>query len=197
MIDLNIIEKGDKYEKLKKSYVIFICLTDPFNQGLHIYTFENRCKECLDLQLGDETVKVFINAAGTAEDVSNEMAEFLRYLREGAGNSPFVKKLDCAVRKARDHVEWRTEYMSLQLKFYDIWDEARDEGWEEGHKEGWNKGREEGREEGRVEGRLYQLFEFVKEEDISLDKAIAKSGMTKEIFLQQMDVYFAGKQEDE
>ena len=32
MIDLNIIERGDKYDKLKKSFVIFICLKDPFGK---------------------------------------------------------------------------------------------------------------------------------------------------------------------
>ena len=36
MIDLNLIEKGDYYAKLKKSYVIFICLDNPFDTDLPI-----------------------------------------------------------------------------------------------------------------------------------------------------------------
>ena len=94
MIDLNIIERGDKYDKLKKSFVIFLCLKDPFNKGLHVYTFENTCKEAPDLLLGDETTKVFINAAGTADDISDEMTEFLRYLREGIGQSNLVQRME-------------------------------------------------------------------------------------------------------
>ena len=179
MIDLNIIERGDNYDELKKSFVIFICMKDPFNKGLHVYTFENRCKELPDLLLGDETAKVFINAAGTADDVSEEMADFLRYLREGVGNSSFVEKLDDAVQKARDHVEWRSEYMSLQLKFYDIWDEAREEGFE--------TGRAEGLETGRMEGKLEQLLELVKEGDISLEKGVQKSGLTRDEFIDLME----------
>ena len=183
MIDLNIIERGDNYDELKKSFVIFICMKDPFNQGLHVYTFENRCKELPDLVLGDETAKVFINAAGTADDVSEEMADFLRYLREGVGNSSFVEKLDDAVQKARDHVEWRSEYMSLQLKFYDIWDEAREEGLETGRAEGLAAGLETG----RMEGKLEQLLELVKEGDISLEKGVQKSGLTRDEFIDIME----------
>ena len=68
MIDLNLIERGADFNELKKSYVIFICLEDPFKEGLQVYTFENRCRECASLVLGDDTIKVFINAAGTADD---------------------------------------------------------------------------------------------------------------------------------
>lgn len=44
MIDLNILEKGGDYNKLKKSYVIFICTFAPYGQGRHLYTFEYLCK---------------------------------------------------------------------------------------------------------------------------------------------------------
>ncbi len=39
LIDLNIIDKGEEYSSLKKSFVIFICTYDPFGGGtvcLHI-----------------------------------------------------------------------------------------------------------------------------------------------------------------
>ena len=45
MIDLNLLERGADYKELKKSYVIFICPFDQFQEGLHKYTFENQCKE--------------------------------------------------------------------------------------------------------------------------------------------------------
>lgn len=37
MIDLQLIDKGESYKKLNKSYVIFICLRDIFHKGRHIY----------------------------------------------------------------------------------------------------------------------------------------------------------------
>lgn len=172
-----------------KSFVIFICLKDPFGKGLPIYTFENQCKEYPGLLLGDETAKIFINAAGTADDVSAEMEDFLRYLKEGVGNSPFVEKLDDAVQKARDHVEWRSEYMSLQLKYYDIWDEAREEGLEEGRTEGMKEGMKEGIKEGMKEGKLQQLFELVSDGDLPLEKAVQKTPLTREEFMKLMNAY--------
>ena len=127
MIDLNLLERGADYKALKKSFVIFICLSDPFDKGLHIYTFENRCRENSELLLGDDAIKVFINAAGTADDVSKEMKDFLDYLLgKGVGND-FVRRIDEEVNKARAHEEWRLEYMSLFLRDCDMREEGREE----------------------------------------------------------------------
>ena len=61
MIDLNLIEKGADYKELKKSYIIFICMKNPFKQKeLHLYTFENRCNENMNIFLGDESTKVIL-----------------------------------------------------------------------------------------------------------------------------------------
>lgn len=45
LIDLQLIDKGQAYKKLKPSYIIFICPFDVFGRGRHIYTFENTCRE--------------------------------------------------------------------------------------------------------------------------------------------------------
>ena len=116
LIDLNLIERGENFNNLKKSYVIFICLKDPFKEGLHIYTFENRCKECVSLKLGDDTTKVFINASGIADDISDEMREFLDYLLGKGAQNDFTRRIADEVNKARAHEEWRVEYMSLLLR---------------------------------------------------------------------------------
>ena len=47
VIDLHILEKGEDYTALRKSFVIFICTYDPFGKDRYIYTFENRCREDL------------------------------------------------------------------------------------------------------------------------------------------------------
>ena len=127
MIDLNLIDRGADYKELKKSFVIFICLSDPFDRGLHLYTFENYCKQCSDLCLGDETVKVFINASGTSNDVSDEMKAFLDYLKGKGSSTNFTRQIEEEVNKARVHEEWRVEYMSLFLRDLDMREEGRDE----------------------------------------------------------------------
>lgn len=175
VIDLNIIEKGAEYDDLKRSYIIFICMQDPFDEGLHLYNFENRCREKPELLLGDETVKVFVNAAGTADDISFEMAEFLRYLKEGVGESSLVKRIDAEVEKARSHEEWRTEYMALQLKYHDIWKDA------------WYDGRASGMEAGIAAGRREQLYELVRKNIITIEIAAKEADMTVEEFQKMMN----------
>lgn len=76
-------------------------MSDPFGKGLHIYTFENQCRECLSLFLGDETTKVFINAAGTADDVSREMKDFLDYLQGKGTKSDFTRRIEEAWKEEK------------------------------------------------------------------------------------------------
>lgn len=111
--------------------MIFICLKDPFDKDLHIYTFENRCREDSSIILGDDTTKVFINAAGTADDVSDEMKEFLNYLQGKGASNDFTRRIDNEVDKARAHEEWRVEYMSLLLRDQEMRAAGREEGREE------------------------------------------------------------------
>ena len=80
--------------------------------------------------------------------------------------------------------------MSLQLKFYDIWDEARDDGFEEGKKEGIK----EGMKAGKAAGKLHQLFELVSDNVISVEDAYVRTEMTKEEFIVEMDQYLSNKE---
>ncbi len=45
MIDLQLVDAGQHYKKLNKSYIIFICPFDLYGKGRHIYTFENIYRE--------------------------------------------------------------------------------------------------------------------------------------------------------
>ncbi|MCM1193631.1 MAG: Rpn family recombination-promoting nuclease/putative transposase [Butyrivibrio sp.] len=116
MIDLQLIDKGQHYKNLNRSYIIFICPFDAFGKGRHIYTFESVCKEDNSVFLGDEAVKIFLNAEGTLNDVSKELKAFLDYV---AGKNPedsYVEKLEEAVKEAKKNREWRHEYMTLLMR---------------------------------------------------------------------------------
>lgn len=73
-IDLDLISKGEDYEKLQTN----ICTFDPFKKNRHLYTFINRCEEDDTLRLGDEATKIFLNTH--LDDVDDEMIEFLSYI---------------------------------------------------------------------------------------------------------------------
>lgn len=116
MIDLQLLDKGQYYNELNKSYVIFICPFDIFGKGRHIYTFENICKEDNSVSMGDESVKIFLNARGKMDDVSRELKAFLDYVLGEVTEDAYVKKLERAVRKAKKNREWRHEYMTLLMR---------------------------------------------------------------------------------
>ena len=114
MIDLNQLEKGQKYEKLKSSYIVFISLENPYKEvGRHIYSFQNVCTEAPELKMGDETTKIFLCSKGTQDDVSDELKAFLDYIAGGEPSTEMTKELENLVHKAREHKEWRLEYMTL------------------------------------------------------------------------------------
>lgn len=115
MIDLNIINRGEDYNKLKKSYVIFICDYDEFGLGRHIYTFEKQCKEVPDLVLGDDTVVVILNTKGTVDDVSNDMKDLLNYFGGGEPNSELAKSLNNEVQRVKSNEDWRRDYMTMKM----------------------------------------------------------------------------------
>ena len=116
LLDMQMIDKGEPYKKLKPSYIIFICPFDQFGMGRHIYTFENICKEDKSVSLKDGTTKIFLNAKGTMDDVSPELKAFLDYVAGKKPADPFVDELEEAVKNARKNREWRHEYMTLLMR---------------------------------------------------------------------------------
>lgn len=136
MIDLNILETGKDYTQLRKSYIIFICTFDPFGKGRHIYTFENRCVQDLQLTLGDDAVKIILNTKGTANDISLELKRLLDYIDGNEASDSFTKELDEAVRSARQNERWRLDYMTLQQEYREKYEEGLEEGLERGRIEG-------------------------------------------------------------
>ena len=132
MIDLNILEKGEDYRSLKKSFVIFVCTFDLFGQGRHVYTFENRCVQDLELPLSDDTVKIILNTKGILDDVSIEMKSLLDYIDGKEPEDDFTKELDDAVNEVRDNEKWRLEYMTLQMSYQEKYEMGVQDGIEQG-----------------------------------------------------------------
>ena len=151
MIDLQLIDKGEHYKRLKPSYIIFICPFDLFEKGRHIYTFENICKEDNSVFLKDGAVKIFLNADSGQDDVSKELRAFLDYVAGKESADDFVQRLEKAVEQARKNREWRHEYMTLLMR----------------DQENMEKGMEKGKIEERAEEIIESGFEFgLSEKDI-------------------------------
>ena len=145
-IDLDLINKGEDYRKLSKSYIIFICTFDLFNKGRHKYTFETVCKEDNSIKLEDDTNKIILNTKGIIKDLNNEIIEFLKYVEHSdseianKAKGDLVKNIHKKVIEVKNNPKVEVEFMTLL--------ERDREKIEEGIEKGIKKGREEGREQG-------------------------------------------------
>ena len=98
VIDLNMIEKGEPYDILKESYVIFICTFD------------------CGIKLNDGTHKIFLNTKGDKKGINKEMKSLLEYFDGKEPESDLTKQIDEKVIAVRKNTRWRREYMSLQME---------------------------------------------------------------------------------
>ncbi len=140
MIDINLIERGARYKDLKLSFVIFICLEDPFDRNLPVYRFENICIQDKSVLLKDEAIKVFINASANTAGLPEDLAAFLEYLKGNLAKNDLVQIIENEVEKARKHEGWEVEYMTLYLRDMENRDLGREEGIEIGLERGLKQG---------------------------------------------------------
>jgi predicted transposase/invertase (TIGR01784 family) len=155
-IDLDLLEKGERYyTKLKKSYIIFICTSDFYKGGRHIYTFQNRCEEDNALTMGDGTTKIIFNTKGTADDVSAEVLEFLHYIENTTdefaehAKTTFIKELHQRVKYVKQDRKTEEMYMMLEERYWEKFERGREKGMRQGIEEGIEQGIEQGIEEER------------------------------------------------
>ena len=113
VIDLHILEMGEDYTALHRSFVIFICTYDPFHQSRWVYTFENLCREDPAISLEDGATKVILNTKGSVGEISGELKSLLRYMVGFKPDSDYTRMLDEAVEYVRSDDQWRREYMVL------------------------------------------------------------------------------------
>ena len=164
MIDLNLIERGSQYKELKKSYIIFICLENPYAEsGLHKYSIKSVCEEDPSLDFRDDIHKIILSARGDRQDVSEGMMSFLSYLTDRKPGSDFTKRLEEKVVESRSHEKWRLEYMTLL---------ERDERMRE-------EGREQGRQEERVKTEAARKEAAEAKAEAEKARAVAKEARTK------------------
>ena len=132
VIDLNIIEKGDTYDILGVSYVIFICTFDFFKKNRSVYEFENICVDDANIRLNDGTHKIFLNTKGDRDGIGRELQLLLDYFDGREPESKLARDMQKKVFEARGNDQWRREYMSYQMELDKQFRNGREEGREEG-----------------------------------------------------------------
>ncbi len=127
MIDLDHLDRGNDFDELNETYVIFICLDDLFGNNLSIYHFENMCHENPEILLRDGAHKIFVNAKGDTTNYPTAFRCFCRYLITHQAEDELTMQIEQEVQEARDNRKWKREYMSMNCWEADIRAEGKAE----------------------------------------------------------------------
>ncbi len=136
LMDESDLKPDENYKKLKTSYVLFICLFDPFGFGLPVYTFQNRCDENPAILLNDRSYKVFYNVKGWEKVKDREIKAIYRLILENRASTDFTGEIRTRMNYARHNVQWRQGYMTLARLRAEDREEAREEGIAIGKEQG-------------------------------------------------------------
>ena len=127
LIDIDLLEKGQKYRELNNTYIIFICSFPVFDGQRHKYTFRNLCLEDQGIELKDGATKLFLSTKGQINDISSPLKNFLDYVDGQQPADELMQEIDAEIDTARRCDEWRRDYMTfaLELERYKEYGEAK------------------------------------------------------------------------
>ena len=166
MIDIDLLEKGQSYDALNNTYIIFICTFGVFTGNRHKYTFKNLCLEEQGLSLEDGSTKLFLSTKGTADDISKPLKIFLDYVDGKLPADTLMQEIDAEVNTVRSCDEWRREYMTLALEM----------------DRKYSEGKAEGRIEGKAEGMLRLAVSLWKKGKLTESEAAEEAGVSLDEF---------------
>ena len=142
-IDVDCLKSGEKYNALKDSYVIFICIQDIFEKGLACYSFENLCREDTSIHLNDRAFKYFFIANNCDKILNEKQKAFLQLVLGKKPSDNFTRRIEELTEEAKHNTQWRRQYME--------WERQRTYDFENGKEAGIEIGKEAGKEAKAIE----------------------------------------------
>ena len=184
VMDISELEKGEFFSNMKESYIIFICMFDPFGADMPIYTVKQTFTENEKLIFDDKTHKIFYNV-NAFEKLSNdvETKAFLEYLCKHQSTTKFTQSLETAVYRNKNNQNWRQNYMTLAYDMHMVAKEAAKEAFENGFSAGEERGRNEGISIGLSQGAHQKAIETaksMKQENMSVSLIAHFTGLSIE-----------------
>ncbi len=177
-IDVDSLLRGNPYDQLKKSYVIFICNFDLCGDGFPVYESQTVWKQN-GQEIGDEQIKVVYNTSAFEKAQDPRLRALLQYLSTATVTDearPIADKVAAFKRLFPDG----RPHMKYELDLYDKWREGRAEGIKEGIEQGLTQGRQEGIEIGEERGIAKGREEGMSEGILQTAVAALKQGIPAE-----------------
>ena len=180
VMDISELEKGEFFSNMKESYIIFICMFDPFGADIPIYTVKQTFAENDKLIFNDKTHKIFYNVKAF-EKIANdvETKAFLEYLCKHQSTTKFTQSLETAVYRNRNNQNWRKDYMTLAYDLSLAAEKAFENGFSAGEERGISIGRNEGISLGAQQAKL-ETAKSMKSEDIPVNTIARFTGLSPE-----------------
>ncbi|MBO5088647.1 MAG: Rpn family recombination-promoting nuclease/putative transposase [Lachnospiraceae bacterium] len=184
LIDSKILKSGTDYHLLKNVAVIMITPYDPFGENRMVYTFKTSCVESPSLPYNDGITTIFLYTKGIKGNPSQSLVNVLQYIEntdeKNAINSA-LRNIQHGVTRIKNDGEVGVRYM----KYWEIKENARQEGHKAGLAEGHKAGLAEGHKAGLAEGHKTGVLEVAKNLLDILDPATIaqKTGLSEEEIL--------------
>ena len=135
LIDIHSLKKGQNFNQLPKTYVIFITAKDIFKQKLQVYHIERIIKEN-GQPFDDDSYIIYFNTSKTENDSLGRLAEDFHTNDPKQMHSTILSKR-VAKLKSTDFMQKGDKNMNILLERYR--QAALEEGREEGREEGSEK----------------------------------------------------------
>ena len=173
-IDQETLKKGEDYDDLRESYVIFFCTFDPCGQDRRLYQFHYYEDDDRQLRLPTNSHVILINALGTKGQITPALAAVLDVMNRRRDNAnplavSLVKEIDGYNRDKKR----RRALMNLKMR---LKDERR-------------LGLSEGRAEGRDEMAL-GLIHALQAQGMPQKQIVEALALTRKISLAEAQHYY-------
>ncbi|MBQ9273548.1 MAG: Rpn family recombination-promoting nuclease/putative transposase [Succinivibrio sp.] len=171
VMDTFEIKRGAKYRDLKKSCVIFFVTDDPFGLDYKRYDLDLVLRQNPKIVNPDDTKRVIFNCQGHKGEVSEDIQNFLDYMKSGTVEGDFVSSVDKRLNAVRRNKNWRKTYMFYALE------KKLDAG------ENFRAGQAQGKAEGVAEGenKLVRLLEAMVKKGKNAAEIIAEKSKSNNL----------------
>ena len=170
MIDRDLLEKGQKFDELVETYVIFITENDKYDANLPVYHIDRTIRELGHQEFGDKSHIVYVN--GAFKDINHPIGRLMHDFWCTKADDMMNDVLAKEVRYMKENEEGRTSMSKLLEEMLE-------------------KSKEAGKAEGKAEGKLITVYEFVKDGIITMSEGAKRVNLSENDFQTGMKAYFS------
>lgn len=136
ILDTSELGKGQRYSCLPESYIVFLCLFDPYDFGSPVYRLDRCCQSEPSLDVGDGSHWLVLNASAWPEASDPELSDLLRYTATGWSDGALSCDIDRLVASYNQDQGWVRKVMWFEEELAYRCELEREQGIKQGIEQG-------------------------------------------------------------